>query len=139
MREEHVDTAVTDEIPEALIRVDGEALRGALINLLRNSMEAMSEGGRINVLLTMTDEGQVAINVSDEGPGISPEISERIFDPFVTTKDRGNGFGLPLALRAVEANGGRLRLSRGGRAPGAHFVMELPASPGHPLDHREAD
>lgn len=62
--------------------------------------------------------------VADEGPGIPDDLRERIFDPFVTTRDAGNGFGLVLATRAIEAHRGSLAL-RDSDA-GAHFEIRLP-------------
>jgi signal transduction histidine kinase len=86
----------------------------------------MTEGGEIVVAVQVTGGNAVEIHLTDNGPGVSPDISKRIFDPFVTTKARGNGFGLPLALRAAETNGGSLRLLEPSEGSGAHFVLEIP-------------
>jgi len=121
-----IRTRLSLELGEAPLRVDEEALRGALINLLRNSAEAMTEGGEIVVAVQATENGILEIHITDEGPGIPPDLAGKIFDPFVTTKARGNGFGLPLALRAAEANGGKLRLLEPEGGAGAHFLLEIP-------------
>jgi two-component system sporulation sensor kinase A len=128
--ERRVNATVRDDSSGASIEADGEALKGALINLLRNAMEAMPDGGTIEIGLDAHEGGPVAIHIKDQGPGVPPDLADRIFNPFVTTKDRGNGFGLPLALQAVEANGGRLRLVESDGPKGAHFVIELPIEQG---------
>ncbi len=120
-----ISTRLRPASEEAHLHVDEEALRGALINLPKNSAEAMTEGGRIMVNVETPEDGVVRFHVR-EGPGISPDLAEKIFEPFVTTKPRGNGFGLPLALRAAEANGGDLRLLQSSKGSGAHFVLEIP-------------
>jgi C4-dicarboxylate-specific signal transduction histidine kinase len=69
----------------------------------------------------------VRVHVRDEGPGVSPALRERIFQPFFTTKRHGTGLGLATALATVWAHGGRLRLERRSELEtGAEFVVELP-------------
>lgn len=147
MRERRVSIRVDEGTGQQRIRADEEALRGALINLFRNGAEAMPDGGEIRVTIVAAaaenrpapgsasgardDSGVVQVHVVDQGPGVADAIAARIFDPFVTTKARGNGFGLALALRAAEANGGTIRLERGDPGSGAHFVLELPIH--HPV------
>jgi two-component system sensor kinase FixL len=142
-----VSIRVDEGTTEQQILADEEALRGALINLFRNGAEAMPDGGEIRVTIVPAvtenrpvrgpasgvrdDSGVVQVHVVDQGPGVVDAIATRIFDPFVTTKARGNGFGLALALRAAEANGGTIRLERGEPGSGAHFVLELPIH--HPV------
>jgi signal transduction histidine kinase len=121
-----VGTKFESEAPDSRISVDEEAMRGALINLIMNSAEAMPEGGEIRLAVRVIGRATVEIQVADDGPGIPSDLADRIFDPFVTTKPRGNGFGLPLAMRAAEANGGHLRLLETGERSGAHFVFEIP-------------
>ena len=70
-------------------------------------------------------EREVRIAVTDSGPGVDPESSRRIFDPFYTTKEGGSGLGLALVHRAVEAHGGAVLVERG-RSGGARFVILLP-------------
>jgi signal transduction histidine kinase len=126
LQDRGVEIEVKQEAPDLRVPVDEESLRGALINLLRNSVEAMPGGGAIQIVLRATDDGTMEIHIKDSGPGVPEDIADKIFDPFVTTKERGNGFGLPLALRAAEATGGRLRLLDSGPSKGAHFVLEIP-------------
>ena len=126
LQERRVEIEVKEEASGLRVRVDEGALRGALINLLRNSVEAMPGGGTIKVVLSNGDGRTMEIHIHDSGPGVPDDIADRVFDPFVTTKERGNGFGLPLALRAVEANRGRLQLLDSGPSEGAHFILEIP-------------
>ncbi|MGD2123128.1 MAG: ATP-binding protein [Gemmatimonadota bacterium] len=136
-----------------LVHGNGPALRGAILNLIRNAAEAMPEGGTVRLRTKVADGGpqaRVLLHIQDEGPGVDARVRESLFDPFVTTKEEGSGLGLAVALRTVEAHGGELRLSddspadtgpashgaplsepAGGAAShsapaGAHFVMDLP-------------
>jgi len=112
---------------------DEEQLKGVFLNLLLNALEAMPDGGRLAVS-TETDDGPAAtqpsvirIRVTDEGPGVPPELRERIFEPFFSTKEDGTGFGLALAQQIVEEHHGRLELEVDGQGgEGAQFVVELP-------------
>jgi len=74
------------------------------------------------------------VHIGDSGPGISREALTRIFQPFFTTKEKGSGLGLPIALRTVEDHGGRLFIldPQDARTSGAEFVIELPLA-GAPL------
>lgn len=112
------------------VRVDRDAVASALDNLLTNAAEACGEGGSVVVRLEHRDaDGVLAFHVRDDGPGVPPELRERIFDPFVTTRPRGHGFGLALAARAAEAHGGTLELRKPENGPGAWFVLTLPTEP----------
>lgn len=113
------------------VAVDGEQLSGALLNLYLNAADAMPEGGTLRVWTELAHDrtgGEVIrAHVSDEGSGIGPELRERIFKPFFTTKSHGSGLGLPLALQTAEAHGGRLYLERRSELEaGAEFVLEIP-------------
>jgi len=115
--------ADTDEV-----LADGPALRGALMNLIRNAAEAMPDGGTVRLRSEMTgatgESRRFRLHVTDEGPGIPESVRSRLFHPFVSTKTEGTGLGLTVALRTVEAHGGRLWVEDEGS--GGHFVMELP-------------
>jgi two-component system sensor histidine kinase PilS (NtrC family) len=70
--------------------------------------------------------GAVAVHVSDDGAGISPEVLHRLFDPFFTTRAQGSGLGLAVVQRAVEAHRGVVLVEAGGQGAGARFTMLLP-------------
>jgi signal transduction histidine kinase len=114
------------------VRGDPQRLRGALLNLFLNAVEAMPSGGRLEVMTENTAPGQtdgsVRVQVVDTGPGIRPELRERIFEPFFTTKDEGTGFGLALASQAIEEHDGSLSLADNEGCAGAVFLVELPAT-----------
>jgi signal transduction histidine kinase len=112
---------VTSE--EATVRGDEVALRCLLINLLENAAEAGSAPARVRVRAQCRD-GRYEIAVSDEGGGIAPGMRERLFQPFETSKPRGTGLGLAVALEICRAHGGTLVEEP---APGgAHFRVSLP-------------
>lgn len=121
---------VTHDDPTVPIHVDGDGLHRALVNLITNAAEASPTDSRI-VVCSQTDEDGVAIHVLDEGPGLPLELLDRVFDPFVTTKDKGTGLGLTIAHRLVEAHGGGLSV-RNRPTGGADFIIRIPRADGSP-------
>lgn len=103
--------------------VDREALRRALINLVRNALQASSRGDTVILAVERAANG-VRLRVIDEGRGVAPEMSERAFEPFVTSRADGTGLGLALVRRVVEEHGGRVRLA-GREGGGAEVVVDL--------------
>jgi two-component system sensor kinase FixL len=111
-----------------LVFADKVQIQQVLLNLIRNAIEAM-EGGDRRELTISTDESDnnlVLVRVSDTGPGISPSLAERLFNPFVTTKKTGMGVGLSICRTIIDAHGGRIWIEEtpGG---GATFAFTLPA------------
>ena len=100
------------------VPVDPARVEQACRNLLKNAREAAGAGG--NVVLRVWKDG---FEVEDDGPGLSPEVRESLFTPFVTAKPRGTGLGLTVVQRVAEAHGGRVVV--GERACGASFRVEL--------------
>ena len=92
------------------VRADMDLLRATLLNLLLNAAQAMGGRGRITASVSATSAG-ATVTVRDTGPGMPPEILERVFEPFFTTKARGGGLGLAIARRTAERHGGTLHLS----------------------------
>lgn len=88
---------------------DSELLKIVFINVLINSAQAMKGTGTVRISLTST-ETMGRIVVSDEGPGIAPEVRDKLFVPFVTTKSRGTGLGLSTVKRLVEAHRGEIHV-----------------------------
>jgi two-component system, LuxR family, sensor kinase FixL len=117
------------------VMVDLLQIEQALLNLVRNSIEAIGTTGQPRgvVAIEAVPAGAdfVEIRVSDTGPGFPPDLAESSFLPFSTTKAEGLGFGLPLCKSIVEAHGGRLWLD--GRARGAvvHFTLPAAKAPRH--------
>ena len=107
-------------------RGDGVALEQAIANLVLNAIEAAPRaGGQVRVTLERR-EGRLAVSVADNGPGVSPDIADRLFEPFETTKPRGMGLGLPLAREIALRHGGALAFAPV-RPHGACFTFEAPA------------
>jgi two-component system sensor kinase FixL len=111
------------------IRGDTVEIEQVVLNLMRNALEAMSEARVTDRTLTITGaptEGRlVEVAVADTGRGVAPELAEKIFESFFTTKREGLGIGLALSRRIVEAHGGRLWVESDGRT-GATFRFTLP-------------
>jgi PAS domain S-box-containing protein len=126
-----IDTALALGLPPVL--ADAHQITQVLLNLLTNAEQAMlstGEGGNL-VVRTWVDveRNAVSLEVTDDGPGIPPEIQSRIFDPFFTTKEvgHGTGLGLSVAYAIVQEHGGRIRVSST-PGHGASFIVELPVS-----------
>lgn len=107
-----------------LFRFDPEKIRQALLNIIRNALEAMPDGGSITVATTVTD-GHAAISIVDSGPGIRQEDLPLIFEPFFTRKGAGTGLGLSITQRIIEEHHGRIRVENGTDG-GTLFTLELP-------------
>jgi nitrogen fixation/metabolism regulation signal transduction histidine kinase len=99
-----------EDVPR--ITADENAIRQALINLVKNACEAAGEDGVVT-LKTSAAAGGVAISVSDTGSGIAPEVKDRLFEPYVTTKPTGTGLGLPIVEKVISSNGGTIDLETG--------------------------
>jgi signal transduction histidine kinase len=107
-----------------LIKMDSERLTQALINIMKNGMQAMGKGGTLRIETKSLKDG-VEVMISDSGSGIPPEQMEKIFNYYYTTKERGVGLGLPIAHRMIEAHGGQLKIeSRVGS--GTKVIVKLP-------------
>ena len=110
----------------AVVNADAEQLQLAVQNVLMNAAQAMNGQGAIRVDIARHG-GEWTISTADTGPGMPPEVKEKVFEPFFTTRSRGTGLGLPIAKRVVEAHGGRIGIET--PATGGTVVsMSLPAS-----------
>jgi two-component system sensor histidine kinase HydH len=100
----------------------------AVLNVLLNGIEAMPDGGRLEVR-TYAESGHVVVSIEDSGPGVSPEDRSQLFDPFYTTKKSGTGLGLALVARIMEAHHGRVMV--GGQVGlGTIFSLYFPQPDG---------
>lgn len=107
-----------------LVKVDEEQLWQAMLNLIRNSLEAMPEGGELTVG-TWRDRRDVRLRVTDTGKGMTEEQLQKVFAPFFTTKARGTGLGLALVQQIVTEHGGHVECeSTPGK--GSTFAIVLP-------------
>jgi len=104
-----------------LVTADPQQLRQVLLNLFLNSLEAMADGGRLEVA-SRPNGSFLTLRISDTGCGIGPEEQRQVWDPFFTTKERGMGLGLAIVKGIIERHGGRIHLSS---APGKGTTVEL--------------
>jgi signal transduction histidine kinase len=110
-----------------LVKADPQLLKRVLINLVTNAVQAMPDGGKLTLSARINSQGQVVLTVKDTGVGIPEKIKPQIFTPLFTTKPRGQGFGLAVCKRVIEAHGGTISFeSTVGK--GAKFTIQFPAS-----------
>ena len=116
-------TLIKNGFPQ--IKVDPHLLKRVLINLITNSVQAMPDGGRLTLTGRVNPECEVTISVLDTGIGIPEVLRDKIFTPLFTTKPRGQGFGLAVCKRVIEAHGGTISFeSKVGK--GTKFTIKLP-------------
>jgi len=98
--------------PVFRVKADPTLIGQAMLNLLLNAVDAVTEGGKVEITYGRptgaSDARQCHIVVKDDGPGIAPAVLDRIFNPFFTTKDTGTGLGLSIVHRVVEAHDGTI-------------------------------
>jgi PAS domain S-box-containing protein len=119
------------DLPQAL--VNRLHLEKVLVNLLRNSTQAMHEAGVINGTITIMARTQaesrmVQFTLKDSGPGLDPETAQHVFQPFFTTKPNGIGLGLAISGALIKTHGGHLWVDTA-TSPGATFHFTLPIAP----------
>jgi signal transduction histidine kinase len=108
--------------------VDGDKMRLVFVNILRNAYEALSEGGEIDISLSLLGEGEgrsIKVEICDSGSGIAEDEWENIFEPFYTTKSSGIGLGLANAKKIVEQHNGSIRVKKI-EGKGACFEILIP-------------
>jgi len=120
-----LEISVARDLPA--IDADATQLEMALLNLVNNALDVMPDGGTLSISARATPEG-IRLEVTDSGPGIPPEIIDRAFEPWVTTKPIGQGSGIGLAIvrDVIRTHGGSV--SAHNRATGAAVVIDLPAA-----------
>lgn len=132
-REHHIHVRLDEELPT--MRVDDRAVAEVVYTLVDNAAKYSPAGTNINVTAICTDEQTVLLSVEDEGPGIPPELRERVFDKFFralrdgdsgTQQPSGSGMGLAIAKGIVEAHGGRIWIEDGAGRRGSRVVVSLP-------------
>ncbi len=107
-----------------VIALHSDSLQAALMNLVKNALESMENGGQL-VVRTYTTPKSVALDLIDTGSGVDSNTILHMFEPFYSTKEGGSGLGLPTAQKIIEAHGGRISVqSEVDR--GTKFVLEFP-------------
>lgn len=117
--------ALVKDLPDlALVSVDPAQVQGALFNLIRNAVEAMPGAGTLTIT-AREESAHVVVSIADTGPGVTPELQARLFEPLVTTKPLGLGLGLVTARALIENQSGRIDCAS---APGegTRFDVRLP-------------
>ncbi|MGR4866455.1 PAS domain S-box protein [Caulobacter sp. LARHSG274] len=107
--------------------VDRVQVQQVALNLIRNAVEAMRGGAikELTIAISTAADDMAQVTVSDTGPGLAPEIAERLFQPFISSKDTGLGVGLSICRTIVDAHGGRIWAQSNARG-GATFAFTLP-------------
>ncbi len=120
-----VETQVMGHFPQ--IKADPQLLKRVLINLVTNAVQAMPNGGNLNITAQVKPQGQISVTVQDTGVGIAEKIRNQIFTPLFTTKPRGQGFGLAVCKRVIEAHGGSIGFEST-EGKGTQFKIQFPIS-----------
>jgi signal transduction histidine kinase len=121
-----VKIIVDQRVHRTHVYVDPRQLQRALLNLLYNALEVVERQGCVQLMVGSSDEdGFCTIEVADDGPGVPPDLLNRVFDPFFTTRDSGTGLGLAIVHSFAEAHGGRVWV-RNREEGGASFTLLLP-------------
>src|SRR5882672_1776204 len=107
-----------------MLEIDRGLLRQAILNLVKNGLEALSRGGELILTSRLFGEA-VEISVADTGPGIDAGVSHKLFEQFFTTKPQGSGLGLSITRQITEEHGGEIRWANR-RDHGATFTIRLP-------------
>jgi len=126
-----INLVVECNMESAEMEGDKDQLTQVLVNLTLNAIDAMPNGGRIQINLREEKLGSKqywVIDVSDSGPGILEDLRERIFDFFYSTKETGTGLGLPISSNIVDGHGGFIRVADGPDGVGSIFSIYLPSS-----------
>ena len=130
-----VTVRAAGDVSGLVVDADRELLHRALFNLVLNAVQAARAAVLVDVYVPRASElpvglafaaGALAVRVEDDGCGVSPEVADRVFEPFVTTRSGGSGLGLAVVQRAVEAHGGVVLVDAGGAGRGAAFTLVLP-------------
>jgi two-component system sensor histidine kinase HydH len=119
----HIDTKIGE------MYLDAYQMTQAFLNLLLNSLKFVHKGGRIEVKALLREDGsQFVFQVTDDGPGISPENMTKIFDPFFTTRETGTGLGLAIVHKIAENHQGDIDVESPppGKTKGCRFTIRIP-------------
>jgi signal transduction histidine kinase len=123
-QEAHVEVITYLDHSLPTILVHAETLQAAILNLVKNALEALTKGGHLVVRTYVSTQG-VALDLIDDGCGIDDRTAMKMFEAFFSTKSGGSGLGLPTARKIIEAHGGTIHVqSEVGR--GTKFTVEFP-------------
>src|SRR5581483_4374103 len=124
----HIRTRLSNDLPQVM--ADSDAMKRAIANLVDNAAEAVQDCVIKEIEIStglLPGNEAVEISVADSGPGVTPEIKERLFLPYFSTKKRGTGLGLAIVSRIIEDHQGSIRVEENDPV-GARFIIELPVA-----------
>jgi len=115
------------DFPKVLIYGDETKIKQVLLNLFKNSLEAMVSGGIITIRLEEVDEEQIILRISDTGKGMTTTQMKNIYLPYFTTRQEGTGLGLPFVIKTIEDHGGTIEVSSM-VGVGSEFILTFPTA-----------
>jgi len=123
----NITIRVSPEAGGEKVMLDPNLMIQVLLNLMLNALQAVDDGGRVDVAVNTFDRHTV-FRVEDDGPGIGAENAKRIFDPFFTTHEKGTGLGLAIVDKIIENHQGKIRVESPvpGKNRGCQFIIEIP-------------
>jgi two-component system sensor kinase FixL len=123
--EEHgITVRLVEETPLPPVSFDPRQMRQVFLNLLKNALEAMPQGGEVTIT-SQGRENNAEISIADTGEGIPPEVADNIFQPYYTTKEKGTGLGLAICQSIVQEHGGSISVDSA-LGQGTTFTIRLP-------------
>ena len=126
LRNDQIIIVELGEIPN--LELNEQEIRQVILNLARNGLESMSEGGVLTIR-TYLEKDYIVITFCDQGSGIPEEVLENMGKPFLTTKENGTGLGLPVSYNIVYRHGGMIDIETG--TSGTTFFIKLPVKINH--------
>jgi two-component system NtrC family sensor kinase len=109
-----------------LLKIDPDQFQQVFLNLILNARDAMPDGGDLDISIKQSN-GQVEVRFADTGRGIDPEVRDKIFDPFFSTKGptKGTGLGLSICYSIIKDHGGTIEIDSG-KDRGTRFTIKIP-------------
>ena len=124
LAEEGVELELSIENDIPMLQIDDKLMKQAILNIIKNAINAMPGGGHLAINLFRDGENVVLV-IKDDGEGIEKEIQEKIFEPYFTTKDFGSGLGLTLVYKIIKEHDGEIQL-KSKVGTGTSFIIKLP-------------
>jgi len=122
----NITVSVKQETEGVDVRVDRDLVKQAVLNVMVNAMQAMPEGGELHFEASAT-RNTAELRISDTGPGIAPELRDKIFRLYFTTKNQGSGIGLAMTFRIVQLHDGTIDFTSE-LGKGTTFLIRLPVA-----------
>jgi signal transduction histidine kinase len=120
---ENIEVTINNNSKSPFAHIDSSSMKRVIDNLVLNALQAMPKGGKLEVSISSVDK-EIIVTVEDTGVGIPEEYLDKIFEPFFTTKAQGQGLGLSICKKFVEANGGSIKVESTAEK-GTKFIITL--------------